>query len=155
MLDENVLMLAMAGGRVEYAGGRYERVDTDDQGALELVNAIEGNGRRIALSAELWRRYMSHRAMLWRSGVEVSPAPITIIEELLRRNRVAMEAEPPAAVLAGPFPEDDRYLAHLALATGAALVTEDGGVHEAAAGGNLGFDVLDIAGAIERARETA
>ncbi len=70
-------------------------------------------------------------------------------------SRVRFIPSPPSVDLPDAFPMKDVYLAHLALASGAALVTEDEGIHDAAGDASLGFEVLRIAEALERARQPA
>lgn len=152
MLDENVMIWAMAGGHVE----NYQRVDDDDEGAFELVSAIWSKGHRIAMSEELRSKCHHHGIRLQQSGVSVTVPMLKFITVGVWFPHLAeYVTEPPEAGQLDAFPWKDRYLAHLALATGAALVTEDGGVHDAAAEGNLGFEVLRIREAIERARTSA
>jgi hypothetical protein len=66
--------------------------------------------------------------------------------------RVRSISHPTSVILPDSFPSKDCYLAYLALASGAALVTEDDGIHTSAATGALGFEVLHIAEALDRAR---
>ena len=155
LLDENVLIMAMARGRVESPSGRLVRVNDDDRGAFALVNAIVENGHWFAMSAELLEKYQAHRSRLQSAGIGASPSPMDRIWEMILQGRVEILWEPPLALFPDSFPTKDRYLAHLALATGAALVTEDSGVLDAAKDGNLGFEILTIDQALERARERA
>ncbi len=53
------------------------------------------------------------------------------------------------------FPAKDRYLAYLAVAADAVLVTEDEGVLASAEGGRLGFEAVTIAEALASARTRA
>ena len=151
LLDENVVLWVMTLSRVEYQGGRYMRVGEPYLDAYDLFAQIVGKGHGIALSPELSGRYIRHRAILTRSGLTLAVDPMERIGRLQSVGRVRFEAVP-AASLPDNFPEDDRYLAHLALASGAVLVTEDEGIHDTAANASLGFEVLHIAEALERAR---
>ena len=74
-----------------------------------------------------------------------------LINGLWGKNRIEFSPSPPPVALPGSFPSKDLYLAYLSLAKGAALVTTDGGI-QAAADTALGFEVLSIADALERAR---
>ena len=152
VLDENVLIMAIARGRVESRGGRFERVGDDDRGALEMANAVVENGHRLAISAELVRKYIGHRAGLERAGITLSPHPLDQVWNMMRLDRVDFVPYPPEIPLPDSFPEDDRYLAYLALAADAVLVTEDAGVLEAAAARALGFEAVTIGEALVRAR---
>lgn len=154
LLDENVLIMAMARGRVESPSGRLVRVDDDDRGAFALVNAIVENGHRVAMSAELLGKYTTYRSRLQSAGIAASPNPLDRIWEMTLQGRVEIVWEPPQAPLPETFPAKDRYLAHLALAASAVLVTEDEGVL-AAAGESLGFEAVTITEALERARNRA
>lgn len=152
LLDENVIVWVMALSRVDYQGGRYVRVGEPYLDAYDLLAQIVAKGHSIALNPELSDRYVRHRAILTRSGLALAVDPMERIGRLQSVGRVRFESAPAVVSLPGGFPEDDRYLAYLALATGAALVTEDEGLQAAAAGDALGFEVLRIADALERAR---
>ena len=149
--DDNVLIQAIARGRVEYQNGRYVRVGDEDQSAFELLVSIMQNEHRLAVSTELWERYARHRARLQDSGIGSNPHPVDVIAQSWV-DRVRFFPHPPEIQLPDAFPEDDRYLAYLAAATGAVLVTEDAGVLDAAAGGALGFEAVTIGEALVRAR---
>ena len=154
VLDENILIRAIARDEVEFSGGRYVRAGNPDRSALDLVAAIMGNAHRLAISVELWRRYAHHREQLQESGIVSDPNPLDVIAQAWV-SRVRFIPNPPSVDLLDSFPRKDFYLARLALASGATLVTEDDGIHTAAAGGALGFAVLHIADALERARQPA
>ena len=152
LLDENVILWAMALSRIDYQGGRYVRIGESYLDAYDLLSQIVAKGHSIVLSPELSDRYVRHRAILTRSGLTFAVDPMERIGRLQSVGRVRFEIAPAVVSLPDDFPEDDRYLAYLALATGATLVTEDDGIHVAAAGGALAFEVLRIAEALERAR---
>ena len=153
VLDDNVLIRAIARGEVEYRNGRYVRVGDEDLSAIELLVAIMQNGHKLAVSTELWGRYARHRARLQESGIGSNPHPVDVISQQWVGS-VEFISHPSETPLPGAFPDDDSYLAHLALATGAVLVTEDDGVL-AAAGGEVGFEAVTIAEALGWARNRA
>lgn len=155
LLDENVLVRAIALGSVDYQGGRYVRTGNADGSALALLVEIDKNGHNLALSNELWGRYSAHRTRLQEGGFSVTPHPMDLINGLWGKNRIEFSPSPPTVELPGSFPSKDLYLAYLSLAKGAALVTGDGGIHAAAANTALGFEVLSISDALERARQPA
>ena len=74
------------------------------------------------------------------------------ISRLQSEGRVQFVPNPPEILLPDSFPDDDRYLAYLAVAADAVLVTEDPGVLEAAEGRVLGFEAVTIGEALVRAR---
>ena len=154
VLDDNVLIRAIARGEVEYRNGRYVRVGDEDLSAIELLVAIMQNRHRLAVSTELWGRYARHRARLQESGIGSNPHPMDVISQQWVGS-VEFISHPPQAPLPDTFPNDDRYLAHLALAASAVLVTEDEGVLAAAAGGGLGFEAVRVGEALGRARNRA
>ena len=151
MWDDNVLIGAIARGKVDYRNGRYVRVGDEDQSAFELLVSIMQNGHRLAMSTELWERYERHRARLQDSGIGSNPHPVDVIAQSWV-NRVSFFPYPPEISLPDSFPHKDRYLAYLALAADAVLVTEDAGVLEAAAARALGFEAVTIGEALVRAR---
>lgn len=151
VLNENPIVWAMALSKVEFTGGRYIKVGDRYDDAYDLLLEIDRNGHQIALSCELWDNYANWRSRLQTSGIASSPHPIDVILGLWQRpDRVVFDAVPPIAPLPG-FPRKDLYLAYLAIATEAIIVTEDEGVL-AAADGALGFDAVSIADALRRAR---
>ena len=154
MLDDNVLIRAITRGEVDYRNGRYVRVGDEDRSAFELLVAIMENGHRLAMSTELWDRYERHRAMLQDSGIGSNPHPVDVIAQSWVE-RVRFTPHPPLVQLPDAFPGKDHYLAYLAAAAGATLVTEDGGVLAAAVGARLGFEVIRIDEALKRARNRA
>lgn len=154
MLDENVLIRAIARGKVEYRSARFVRVGDEDWSASDLLVSIMRNGHGLAISAELWERYQRHRARLQESGISANPHPMDLIAQGWA-GRVRSISHPTSVTLPDSFPSKDRYLAHLALEAGAALVTEDEGIHTAAGGSALSFEVLHIADALEWARQPA
>jgi predicted nucleic acid-binding protein len=154
VLDDNVLIRAIARGEVEYRNGRYVRVGDEDLSAIELLVAITQNRHRLAVSTELWERYGRHRARLQDSGIGSHPHPMNVISQQWVTS-VEFIPHPPQAPLLDSFPAKDRYLAHLALAAGAVLVTEDDGVLAASKGGGLGFEALRVSEALGRARNRA
>ena len=149
--DDNVLIWAIAHGKVDYRSGRYVRVGDEDHSASELLVSIMQNGHKLAMSTELWERYERHRARLQDSGIGSNPHPVDVIGQLWV-DRVTFIPRPPEILLPDSFPDDDRYLAYLAVAADAVLVTEDPGVLEAAAGRALGFEAVTIGEALVRAR---
>lgn len=153
VLNENPIVWAMALSKVEFTGGRYIKAGDRYDDAYDLLLEIDRNGHQIALSCELWDNYANWRSRLQTSGIASSPHPIDVILGLWQRpDRVVFDPVPPVVPLPANFPGDDRYLAHLAVAANAMLVTEDEGVLAAAAGGALGFDAVSIADALLRAR---
>lgn len=154
MLDENVLIRAIARDEVDFSSGRYVRLGNPDRSALDLVAVIMANAHTLAISVELWRRYAHHREQLQESGIVAAPNPLDVIAQAWV-SRVRFIPSPPSVDLPEIFPMKDVYLAYLALASGAALVTEDEGIHDAAGDPSLGFEVLRIAEALERARQPA
>lgn len=155
MLDENVLIRAIAQGEVDFSSGRYARLGNYDRSASDLIAAILASGHRLAISAELWRRYNHHRERLQESGIVSDPNPMNAVAQAWV-TRVRFIPHPPNVTLPDAFPGKDRYLAHLALEAGATLVTEDDGIRTAVADSSaLSFEVLHIADALERARQPA
>ena len=154
VLNENPIVWAMALSKVEFTGGRYVKVGDRCDDAYDLLLEIVRNGHQIALSCELWDNYANWRSRLQTSGIASSPHPLDMISGLWRQrpDRVVFDPVPPVVPLPTNFPDDDRYLAYLAIATTAIIVTEDEGVLAAAAGGALGFDAVSIADALRRAR---
>ena len=154
VLNENPIVWAMALSKVESSGGRYVKVGDRFDDAYDLLLEIVRNGHQIALSCELWDNYERWRSRLQTSDIASAPHPVDVIAGLWRQrpDQVVFEPVPPAVSLPPNFPDDDRYLAHLAIATQAMLVTEDEGVLAAAAGGALGFESATIADALQRAR---
>lgn len=156
VLNENPIVWAMALSKVEFIEGRYVTVGDRFDDAYDLLTEIVRNGRQLALSAELWDNYQSWRSRLQSHGIASSPHPLDIIARLWQDpNRVVYMPFPPEASLPPDFPDDDCYLARLAVATGATLVTEDDGVLAAAASGDWGFEAVPIAEALRRARSRA
>lgn len=154
VLDENVFLWALAGGGpLETVGGRYRKVGNDYQEAGELVRAIAANGHELAYSTDLARRFSQKTDDLRASDVQVDVEVFRLLFQMKNNpGRSRFAPVPPVVPLPANFPDDDRYLAHLAVAANATLVTEDEGVLEAAAGGALGFDAVSIADALRRAR---
>lgn len=155
ILDENVYIGAIALGRADYQGGRYVRVGDPDTRASALVAEIVTNGHGLAVSNELWGRYQTHRSMLQDAGITTTPHPSELVGQLWSTGRVDFRARPPAMPLPDTFPAKDRYLAYLAVAADAVLVTEDEGVLASAEGGRLGFEAVTIAEALASARTRA
>ena len=160
LLDENVLIRAIARGEVDYQSGRYVRVGDEDRSAFELLVAIMENRHGLAISAELWERYAQHRSRLQSSGIVLRTHTLWIVicpaVDTAGPRRNSLGTILLKRSLPDSFPTKDRYLAHLALATGAALVTEDSGVLAMRRRTeNLGFEILTIDQALERARERA
>ena len=151
VLDENVMIWATALSAVEYGGGRYQRVGGEYLSALRLLLLINANGHSLAFSSKLWGRCQRHSSMLGSSGIKTVPRPLDVIVQMWHEERVVSVPHPPVVTLPN-FPPKDRYLAHLAIATQAMLVTEDEGVLAAAEGGALGFESATIADALQRAR---
>lgn len=154
VLNENPIIWAMALSKVEFIRGRRS-VNVGDRfdDAYDLLLQIVRNGHQIALSNELWGNYESWRSRLQSHGIASSPHPLDIILGLWQgSDRVVHMPAPPATPLPPDFPDDDRYLAYLARATGATLVTEDEGVLAAATSGDWGFEAVTIAEALRRAR---
>ena len=152
VLNENPIVWAMALSKVEFTGGRYIKVGDRYDDAYDLLLEIDRNGHQIALSCELWDNYANWRSRLQTSGIASSPHPIDVILGLWQRpDRVVFDPVPPVVSLPG-FPSKDLYLAYLAIATEAIIVTEDAGVLAAAADGALRFDAVSIADALRRAR---
>lgn len=153
VLDENVFLWALAGGgQLETVGGRYRKVGNDYQEAGELVRAIAANGHELAYSEDWTRRFFQKANDLKVSGVQIDGEIFRLLVQM-RNNpgRSKSEHRPTVVDLPG-FPPKDLYLAYLAIATEAIIVTEDEGVLAAAAGGALGFDAVSIADALRRAR---
>ena len=155
VLNENPIVWAMALSKVERMGRRYVAIGERYDDAYDLLLEIVRNGHQIALSCELWANYASWRSRLQTSGLAPSPHPIDVVLGLWQRpDRVVFKDVPPIVdSLSGKFPPKDLYLAYLAIAARATIVTEDAGVLAAAVGGALGFDAVSIADALRRARE--
>ena len=153
-LDENVFLWALAGGGpLETIGGRYRKVGNDYQEAGELVRAIAANGHELAYSTDLARRFSQKTDDLRASDVQVDVEVFRLLFQMKNNpGRSKFAPDPPEDDIPG-FPRKDLYLAYLAIATEATIVTEDEGVLAAAAGGALGFDAVSIADALQRARE--
>lgn len=151
-LDENVLIWAIAGGGpVESVAGRYTRVGDDYLNAGDLVKESLRNEHRLAMSLELWRNFSRHADAF--DDREIDQEVFAAITRAVWSPDIAVFApNPPAVPLPDNFPDDDRYLAYLAVAANAIIVTEDAGVLAAAAGGALGFEAVSIADALSRAR---
>ena len=152
ILDENIIVLVMAQSRVEYQSGRYVRIGEPYLDAYELLTQIERNGHCLALGIELSDHYVRHRFLFTRNRLAFSVDPMGRISRLQSEGRVQFVPNPPEIPLPDAFPDDDRYLAYLAVAAGAVLVTEDPGVLEASAGRALGFEAVTIGEALVRAR---
>lgn len=91
--------------------------------------------------------------LLQSHGIASFPHPRDVISGLRQgSNRVVHSPDPPETPLPPNFPDGDRYLAYLAVAAGATLVTEDEGALAAAASGDWGFEAIKIAEALQRAR---
>ena len=142
----------MALSKVEFTGGRYVKVGDRYDDAYDLLLEIVRNGHQIALSDELWDNYESWRSRLQTSRIASTPHPIDIITELWKGSERIVVKSVPCVVDLPDFPPKDLYLAYLAIAVKAIIVTEDAGVLAAAAGGALGFDAVSIADALLRAR---
>ena len=153
VLDENVFLWALAGGGpLETIGSRYHKVGNDHLEAGELVRAIAANGHVLAYSKEWWRLFCRKTDDLKASGVPIDVDVFRLLVQMTKNpDRSKYEHVPPSDPLPS-FPDDDLYLAHLAIATQAMLVTEDEGVLAAAEGGALGFESATIADALQRAR---
>ena len=153
-LDENVFLWAIAGGGpLETIGGRYRKVGNDHQEAGALVRAIAANLHTLAYSTEWLRLFYQKNNALTASGVEVDGDIFRLLVQMTKKlERSKFEPAPPETPLPPDFPDDDRYLAYLACATGATLVTEDPGVLDAATSGDWGFEAVTIAEALRRAR---
>lgn len=153
-LDENVFLWAVAGGGpLETVGGRYRKVGNDYQEAGALVRAIAENLHTLAYSTEWLKRLSQKTDALKASGVAVDGDVFRLLVQMTKNlERSKFEHDPPETPLPPDFPDDDRYLAYLAIATGATLVTEDEGVLDAAASGDWGFEAIPIAEALRRAR---
>lgn len=153
-LDENVFLWALAGGGpLETIGGRYRKVGNDYQEAGELVRAIAANGHTLAYSTDLARRFSQKTDDLRASDVQVDVEVFRLLFQMKNNpSRSQFTPDPPAVPLPDNFPDDDRYLAYLAIAANAMLVTEDEGVLAAATGGAWGFEAVSIADALLRAR---
>ena len=153
VLNENPIVWAMALSKIEFVEGRYVKVGDRFDDAYDLLFEIARGGHRIALSNELWGNYARWRSRLQSHGIASIPHPLDVILGLWQgSNRVVHAPAPPETPLPPDFPDDDRYLAYLACATGATLVTEDPGVLDAATSGDWGFEAIPIAEALRRAR---
>ena len=153
ILDENVIIEAMASSEVEPLGGRYVKVGALLRDAYDLILQIIHNGHGIAMSYELWAKYMNWQSVLQNSLTGLDPRPMNSISDLWRDDRVVYEPNPSVVNFPPNFPdEDDLYLAYLAIATGAILVTKDIPILNAAASGDWGFEAIPIAEALRRAR---